>query len=62
MRLGREPPEAYFLRAGLTNDHIHRAILARALIPRLAAESENAARDLVVLADLQWMAGEQEVA
>jgi septal ring factor EnvC (AmiA/AmiB activator) len=60
IRLGQQPPETYFLRAGLTDDHIHQAILARALIPRLAAESESAARDLAVLADLRWMAGEQK--
>jgi septal ring factor EnvC (AmiA/AmiB activator) len=60
IRIGQQPPEAYFLRAGLTDEHIHRAILARALLPRLTAESENAARDLAVLADLRWMASEQK--
>jgi septal ring factor EnvC (AmiA/AmiB activator) len=60
LRLGEQPPESYFLRSGLTEDHIHRAILARSLLPRLEAESESAARDLVVLADLKWMAGEQK--
>ena len=60
IRLAKQPPETFFLRTGLTEDHIHQAILARALLPRLEAESENAARDLVVLADLRWMAGEQK--
>jgi septal ring factor EnvC (AmiA/AmiB activator) len=60
VRLAKQPPETYFLHAGLTDEHIHQAILVRALLPRLEAESENAARDLVVLADLRWMAGEQK--
>ena len=60
IRLGQQPPESWFLHAGLTDEHIHRAILARALIPRLDAESESDARDLAVLADLRWMAEEQK--
>jgi septal ring factor EnvC (AmiA/AmiB activator) len=60
IRLGQQPPETWFLHAGLTDEHIHRAILARSLIPRLEAESESTARDLAVLADLRWMAGEQK--
>lgn len=60
IRLGRQPPETYFLRAGLTSDHIHRSILARSLLPRLQAGADATARDLAVLADLKWMAGEQK--
>jgi len=60
IRLGLQPPAAYFLRTGLTDDHIHQAILARALLPRLEAEAASAARDLAVLADLRWMAQEQK--
>ncbi len=60
IRIAQQPPETYFLRAGLTDEHIHRAILARALLPRLEAESESNARDLAVLADLRWMAKEQK--
>ncbi len=60
IRLGQQPPESFFLQAGLTDDHIHRAILARSLLPRLEAESESAARDLAVLSDLHWMAEEQK--
>ncbi len=60
IRLGQQPPETYFLRAGLTDQHIHRAILARSLLPKLQADSEGAARDLAVLNDLRWMAQEQK--
>jgi murein hydrolase activator len=60
IKLNRQPPEAYFLKGDVTTDHIHRAILARSLLPRLDAETEGDARDLAVLADLHWMAEEQK--
>lgn len=60
IRLGEEPPVSYFLRAGMTDAHINRAILLRAILPRLKAEAETAAADLAALQKLREQAAEQK--
>lgn len=60
IRLGEEPPASYFLRTGLTDAHIRRAILLRAILPRLRAEAETASHDLAELAKVRKQAAEQK--
>ncbi len=60
IELSRQPPESEFLQSNLTSDHIHRAILLRALVPRLSAETETIARDLTSLGELQTQLAEQK--
>lgn len=53
IELSRQPPITWFLQGGLTADHIHRAILLRAALPRLQSQAESFARDLDDLHQLQ---------
>jgi septal ring factor EnvC (AmiA/AmiB activator) len=60
IELGRQPPESYLLQSGLTVDHTHRAIYARAILPRLREEAEALGHDLLVLNDLKSRMAERE--
>lgn len=46
IELSRQPPESFFLRSGPTQDHIHRGILLRSVLPKLQQQTEVIARDL----------------
>jgi len=58
--LSREPPEILFLQGDLSTDHIHQAMLVRALLPRLTAEVEIIAQDLTSLNDIQTQMAQQQ--
>jgi septal ring factor EnvC (AmiA/AmiB activator) len=58
--LSREPPQAMFLQSDLSTDHIHRAILLRAILPRLTEQTENIAQDLTSLGTAQTQLTEQK--
>jgi septal ring factor EnvC (AmiA/AmiB activator) len=60
LRLSRQPPALLLLPTALTDSQINRAILLRALLPRLLAQTEMAARDLKTLDDLREKAAEQK--
>ncbi|NTU76849.1 MAG: peptidoglycan DD-metalloendopeptidase family protein [Alphaproteobacteria bacterium] len=60
LRLSRQPPEAFLLRDALTEDYIHRALLLRALLPRVRGETETLARDLDELEALRRATAEQK--
>ncbi|MER2519714.1 MAG: peptidoglycan DD-metalloendopeptidase family protein [Bdellovibrionales bacterium] len=49
IELGRQPPESYLLRSGLTTAYVHRAVLLRAILPKLKERVEIVARDLLAL-------------
>lgn len=49
IELSRQPPESLFLHTQLTTDHIHRAILLRAVVPRLREEATAITGDLADL-------------
>jgi septal ring factor EnvC (AmiA/AmiB activator) len=59
LRFGEEPSALMLMPAALTDDQIHRAILLRALLPRLEEQAEAAARDLKALDELRQKATEQ---
>jgi len=60
IEIARQPPETKFLQSGLTADHIHRAILLRAVLPRIRDEAADMAGDLASLAALQVQMAEQK--
>ena len=60
LQLSREPPEALLLHTTLTTDQIHRAILLRAMLPRIQAETKALAQDLDFLTQLHHATGEQQ--
>ncbi len=45
-QLSLQPPESFLLRDAPTEDHVHRAILLRTLLPRLQAETEGLTNEL----------------
>ncbi|MDP9126653.1 MAG: peptidoglycan DD-metalloendopeptidase family protein [Pseudomonadota bacterium] len=51
IELSRQPPESLFFHTQLTTDHIHRAILLRAVVPRLRQEAMSIGTDLHDLGD-----------
>ncbi len=53
VEIAGRPPESLFLQNHVTEDHIHRSLLLKAILPRLREEAESAARDLAALYDLQ---------
>ncbi len=59
IKLNRQPPEVVLFRANLTAEHIHRAILLRALLPYLHEEAEIATHNLAALEELREQATEQ---
>ena len=46
IEMSRQPPESLFLHTQLTSDHIHRAILLRAIVPRITDEANAITGDL----------------
>ncbi len=60
MEFSRQPPEAVFLRSDISEDHIHRSIILRAVLPRIKEQAEAMARDLLSLADLKMQMGKQK--
>lgn len=60
IELGRKPPETMLLQQGLTEDHIHRTIYLRSILPRVREEAESLGHDLVVLHDMRSRLSEQE--
>ena len=59
VELSRQPPESFFLRTGLTNDHIHQVILLRSVLPRLREQTDILAHDLGALGELKLQLAEQ---
>jgi murein hydrolase activator len=53
VEIASRPPESLFLQDRIRTDHIHRSLLLRAILPRLKAGAESAARDLAALYDLK---------
>ena len=60
LRLSRLPPEAFLLHEEQTADHAHRAMLLRAILPQLRAETEAAAQGLDALETLRRATAEQK--
>ena len=60
IELSRQPPASEFLQANLTSDHIHRAILLRAIVPELEEKTTAIGHDLTTLHDLQVQMAEQK--
>lgn len=60
IELGRQPPESFLLRSGLTVAYVHRAVLLRAILPRLKERVEIVARDLAALHDIATEMEEQK--
>lgn len=60
IELGRQPPESFLLRSGLTVAYVHRAALLRAVLPKLKERVEIVARDLATLHHLAEEMAEQK--
>lgn len=60
VEIASRPPESLFLQNHVTEDHIHRSLLLKAILPRLKEDAESAARDLAALYDLQAQLAEQK--
>jgi murein hydrolase activator len=60
LELGRQPPETLLLQNGLTEDHIHRTIYVRAILPQVREEAEALGHDLLTLRGLKARMAEQE--
>jgi murein hydrolase activator len=56
----RQPPEAFLLRDSLTDDAFHRAVLLRALLPKLQKETVALSRELDDLELLRQQAAKQQ--
>jgi septal ring factor EnvC (AmiA/AmiB activator) len=60
VEIASRPPESLFLQNHVTEDHIHRSLLLKAILPRLKEDAASAARDLAALYDLQTQLAEQK--
>lgn len=60
IELSRQPPESLFLHTQLTSDHIHRAILLRAIVPQLKQEASAITGDLAELGSERRQMTEQK--
>jgi murein hydrolase activator len=60
VELSRQPPESFFLRTGLTADHIHQVILLRSMLPRIREQTDVIAHDLGALDELKNKLAEQK--
>jgi len=60
LALSHVPPQALFLQTRLTGDYIHRAILLRAVLPRVQAQVASIGQDIAALNALQRQLGEQQ--
>jgi len=60
VEIAGRPPESLFLQNHVTEDHIHRSLLLKAILPRLREQAESAARDLASLYDLQTQLATQK--
>jgi len=60
VEIASRPPESLFLQNHVTDDHIHRSLLLKAILPRLKEDAESAARDLAALYDLQKQLADQK--
>lgn len=60
VRLARLPPEIFLLQIAPVKDHIHRALLLRALLPRLRDDTAQMAEKLVEVEDLRKTVAAQQ--
>jgi septal ring factor EnvC (AmiA/AmiB activator) len=60
VEIAGRPPESLFMQDHVTEDHIHRSLLLKAILPRLREQAEGAARDLAALYDLQEQLAKQK--
>lgn len=60
IELSRQPPESFLLRSQLTSDHVHRAILVRAALPKLRQQADKIAQDILSLNQTQAEVVEQK--
>ncbi|MCL2469954.1 MAG: peptidoglycan DD-metalloendopeptidase family protein [Alphaproteobacteria bacterium] len=60
IQVSRDPPEIVVLREETTDDVVHRAILLRALLPRLKAETAILAHDIEAFEDVRRRAATQK--
>lgn len=60
VEIASRPPASLFLQNHVTDDHIHRSLLLKAILPRLKEDAESAARDLAALYDLQKQLADQK--
>ncbi|MDD3029150.1 MAG: peptidoglycan DD-metalloendopeptidase family protein [Alphaproteobacteria bacterium] len=51
--IASRPPESLFLQERIAEDHIHRSVLLRAILPQLKVEVEKAGRGLAALHDVR---------